>query len=41
MGRFLLGIVLGVILVPLAVWSGSNYGSVPVAVNDPPFPRSD
>lgn len=38
MGRFLLGIVIGIILVPLAVLGYLKWGSVPVAVSDPPFP---
>ncbi len=39
MGRFLLGIVLGIIFVPLAVFLYIRFGRVPVAVNDPPFPQ--
>jgi mono/diheme cytochrome c family protein len=39
MGRFLLGIILGVILVPVAVLAWLHFGSVPVAVSDPPFYR--
>jgi thiosulfate dehydrogenase len=38
MGRFLLGLVLGIILLPLAVFLYFKFGRVPVAVNDPPFP---
>ncbi|HWG19795.1 MAG TPA: cytochrome c [Terracidiphilus sp.] len=38
MGRFLLGLVIGIILVPLAALAYFKYGNVPVAVNDPPFP---
>src|SRR4051794_2755116 len=38
MGRFLLGLVIGIILVPLGVFAYFKYGNVPVAVNDPPFP---
>ncbi len=38
MGRFLIGLVIGIILVPLAVLAYFKMGSVPVAVNDPPFP---
>ncbi|HEY1903730.1 MAG TPA: cytochrome c [Terracidiphilus sp.] len=37
MGRFLLGIILGVILVPVAVVAWLHFGRVPVAVSDPPF----
>lgn len=39
MGRFLLGIILGVVLVPVAVLAWLRYGSVPVAVADPPLPQ--
>jgi mono/diheme cytochrome c family protein len=39
MGRVLLGIVLGVILVPVAVLAWLQFGRVPVAVADPPFPH--
>jgi mono/diheme cytochrome c family protein len=39
MARILLGIVLGVILVPVAVLAWLHYGKVPVAVADPPLPQ--
>jgi len=39
MGRILLGIIFGVILVPVAVLVWFHYGSVPVAVADPPLPQ--
>lgn len=39
MGRFLLGLVIGIVLVPLVVLGYFMYGNVPVAVNDPPFPQ--
>jgi thiosulfate dehydrogenase len=39
MGRILLGIILGVILVPVAVLAWLHFGHVPVAVTDPPFPQ--
>jgi len=39
MGRLLLGLVFGIILVPLAVLAYFKLGTVPVAVNDPPFPN--
>jgi thiosulfate dehydrogenase len=39
MGRILLGIILGVILVPAAVLAWLHYGHVPVAVTDPPLPQ--
>ena len=39
MGRILLGIVLGVILAPLAVLAWFQFGQVPVAVADPPLPQ--
>jgi thiosulfate dehydrogenase len=38
MGRFILGVVIGIILVPLVVLAYFKFGKVPVAVNDPPFP---
>ena len=39
MGRILLGIILGVILTPLAVLAWFQFGKPPVAVADPPLPR--
>jgi mono/diheme cytochrome c family protein len=39
MGRVLLGIVLGIVLVPLAALAWLHFGKVPVAVTDPPFYR--
>ena len=39
MGRVLLGIVLGVILVPAAALVWLHFGDVPVAVADAPFPQ--
>jgi mono/diheme cytochrome c family protein len=39
MARFLLGLILGIIIVPLAVMLYFKFGRVPVAVNDPPFPN--
>jgi len=38
MGRFLVGLVLGIIIVPLVVMLYFKVGNVPVAVNDPPLP---
>jgi mono/diheme cytochrome c family protein len=38
MGKILLGIILGVILTPLAVLAWFHWGNPPVAVADPPFP---
>jgi mono/diheme cytochrome c family protein len=38
MGRFLLGLLIGIILVPLAVLVYFKTSNVPVAVNDPPLP---
>ena len=38
MGRFLFGIILGVLLVPLAVLLWFDHGKPPVAVADPPLP---
>ena len=39
MGRVLLGIILGVLLVPAAVLAWFHFGKVPVAVADPPLPQ--
>jgi len=39
MGRILLGVVLGVILVPLVILGWFVFGKVPVAVADPPLPQ--
>jgi len=39
MGRVLLGILLGIVLVPLAVLGWLRFGPVPVAVADPPLPQ--
>lgn len=38
MGRFLLGLIIGIVLVPLLVLIYLEYGKVPVAVSDPAFP---
>jgi thiosulfate dehydrogenase len=38
MFRFLFGLVVGVVAVPLAVLAWFSYGKVPVAVTDKPFP---
>lgn len=38
MGRIFLGIVLGIVLVPLAVLAWLHFGDVPVAVADAPLP---
>ena len=38
MGKFLIGIVLGILLVPVAVMVWFHLGHPPVAVADPPFP---
>src|SRR5215469_2601768 len=38
MGRLLLGVVIGIILVPLVALAYFQWGHVPVAVSDPPFP---
>ena len=37
MGRVLLGVLLGILLVPVAVLGWLRFGNVPVAVADPPF----
>ena len=39
MGRFVLGLVIGIIVVPLCVLLYFKMGHVPVAVNDAPFPN--
>ena len=39
MGRLLLGIVIGMLLVPVFVLAWFKFGTVPVAVSDPPFPE--
>jgi mono/diheme cytochrome c family protein len=39
MGRVLIGVILGVILVPAAVLAWIHFGNVPVAVSDPPLPH--
>ena len=39
MGRVLLGIILGLILAPVAVLAWLHFGAVPVAVADPPLPH--
>jgi mono/diheme cytochrome c family protein len=39
MGRFLLGILIGIVAVPLVVVLYFKMGRVPVAVNDPPLPQ--
>jgi len=38
MGKFLIGIVLGILLVPLVAIAWFHFGHPPVAVADPPFP---
>ena len=39
MGRVILGILLGIVLVPILVLGWLRYGHVPVAVADPPLPQ--
>jgi mono/diheme cytochrome c family protein len=39
MGRVFLGILLCIVLVPVALLGWLKYGDVPVAVADPPFPQ--
>ena len=39
MARFVLGIIAGVLLVPLAIYVWFSFGKVPVAVADPQLPR--
>jgi thiosulfate dehydrogenase len=38
MGRFLLGIIIGVLLLPVGAWAWFRYGHPPVAVADAPLP---
>ncbi|HLY41850.1 MAG TPA: cytochrome c [Terracidiphilus sp.] len=38
MVRFLIGIVIGILLVPAGMWIWLRFGNVPVAVSDPPLP---
>jgi mono/diheme cytochrome c family protein len=38
MGRFVFGVILGLILAPLALLAWFHWGHVPVAVADPPLP---
>ncbi|MFP5208716.1 MAG: c-type cytochrome [Acidobacteriota bacterium] len=38
MGRFLLGIIVGIVLIPLVVLGWLKFGHPPVAVADPPLP---
>jgi len=38
MGRFLLGLILGLLLLPAAVLAWLHFGKPPVAVADPPLP---
>jgi mono/diheme cytochrome c family protein len=38
MGRFLLGLILGVLLIPAAVYGWFKFGRLPVAVADAPLP---
>jgi len=39
MGRVLLGVLLGIALVPAALLGWLRFGKVPVAVADPPLPQ--
>jgi thiosulfate dehydrogenase len=39
MGRVFLGILLGIVLVPVALLGWLKFGDVPVAVADPPLPQ--
>src|ERR1022692_4683430 len=38
MGRILLGVILGIVLVPVAAMCWFHFGHPPVAVSDPPLP---
>jgi thiosulfate dehydrogenase len=37
--RFLFGIIIGILLVPAAIWAWVHYGAPPVAVADSPLPK--
>jgi mono/diheme cytochrome c family protein len=39
MGRFLVGLLIGILVVPLCVFAYFKWGNMPVAVSDPPFPQ--
>jgi len=39
MARFVFGVIIGVLLVPLAVYAWFTYGNPPVAVSDPQLPK--
>jgi mono/diheme cytochrome c family protein len=39
--RFLIGFIIGIVLVPLAFLTFLTYGNVPVAVSDRPFPHEE
>lgn len=39
MGRFIFGVIFGIVLVPVVGLLYFKFGRVPVAVNDPPFPQ--
>jgi thiosulfate dehydrogenase len=39
MGRVFLGILMGIVLVPIAVLGWLKFGNVPVAAGDPPLPQ--
>ncbi len=39
--KFLLGLILGILLVPVAVWYYLGHGNPPVAVADKPFPYEE
>jgi hypothetical protein len=39
MGRFLIGLIIGIVLVPLCIFAYLQWGNLPVAVSDRPFPQ--
>ena len=39
MARFLLGLLIGIIVVPLCIFAYLQWGNIPVAVSDAPFPQ--
>lgn len=38
MARFILGLIIGLVLIPLGIYGYFKWGNVPVAVNDKPLP---
>lgn len=38
MGKFVLGLIIGLLIIPIFVWCWLSFGNPPVAVSDPSFP---